>query len=175
MAEVVITGKTLAIEEVKAVAHDRATVRPLSEETKSRMTATQRWLDDAIQKRDTVFYGINTGFGSHANETIEPDHAGILSRNVILADVAGIGDPLPGSIVRAMMVIRANTMAGGPSGIRPVVVETLIEMLNKGITPYVPGKGSLGASGDLAPLAAIAAVATCDAEGGGYSLSLIHI
>ncbi len=169
MAEVAITGKTLTIEEVKAVAHDRVRVRPLSKETKSRMTATQRWLDDAIQKRDTVFYGINTGFGSHANETIDPDQAGVLSRNVILADVAGIGDPLPGSIVRAMMVIRANTMAGGPSGIRPVVVETLIEMLNKGITPYVPGKGSLGASGDLAPLAAIAAVATCDAEGGGYS------
>ena len=62
MTEVEITGKTLTIEEVNAVAHDRATVRPLSEETKSRMTATQRGLDDAIQKRDTVVYGINTGF-----------------------------------------------------------------------------------------------------------------
>jgi histidine ammonia-lyase len=169
MTTVEITGKTLSIEEVNAVALDRATVKPLSQDTKARMIATQQWLENAIQKRDTVFYGINTGFGSHANETIDPDQAGILSRNVILADVAGIGAPLPKSIVRAMMVIRANTMAGGPSGIRPVVVETLIEMLKKGVTPYVPEKGSLGASGDLLPLAAIATVATCDAEGGGYS------
>ncbi|MBW2676856.1 MAG: histidine ammonia-lyase [Deltaproteobacteria bacterium] len=169
MTAVEITGKVLAIEEVNAVAQNRATVEPLSQETKARMTTTQEWLNHAIQKQDTVFYGINTGFGSHANETIDPTQADQLSRNVILADVAGIGKPLPEEIVRAMMVIRANTMAGGPSGIRPVVVETLIEMLNRGVTPYVPEKGSLGASGDLIPLAAIAVVATCDADGGGYS------
>ena len=169
ITEIEISGKALTIEEVNAVANDRATVKPLSPETRSRMNATHQWLNQAIQKRDTVFYGINTGFGSHANETIHPDQAGILSRNVILADVAGIGNPLPEPIVRAMMVIRANTMAGGPSGIRPVVVETLVNMLNKGVTPFVPEKGSLGASGDLVPLATIAAVATCDADGGGYS------
>ena len=169
MTTIEITGKALTIEEVNAIANARASVSPLSPETKSRMTATHQWLIQAIQKRDTVFYGINTGFGSHANETIDPDQAGVLSRNVILADVAGIGKPLAEPIVRAMMVIRANTMAGGPSGIRPIVVETLMEMLNKGVTPYVPEKGSLGASGDLVPLAAIASVATCDADGGGYS------
>jgi len=169
MTTVEITGKTLKIEEVIAVAYNRATVKPLSQETKTRMTATQLWLKNAIQKGKPVLYGINTGFGSHANETINPDQAGILSRNVILADVAGIGKPLPESIVRAMMIIRANTMAGGPSGVRPKVVETLIEMLNNGVTPYVPEKGSLGASGDLVPLAVIAVVLSCDAEGGGYS------
>ena len=134
------------------VALDRATVKPLGQDTKARMTATQQWLDNAIQKRNTVFYGINTGFGSHANETIDPQQAGQLSRNVILADVAVIGKPLPEQIVRAMMVIRANTMAGGPSGIRPVVVETLIEMLNRGVTPYVPEKGSRGASNSFLPV-----------------------
>jgi histidine ammonia-lyase len=169
MTSVEITGKTLAIEEVVKVADNRAALKPLREETKQRMHATQAWLGDAIKKKETVFYGINTGFGSHANETISPDQAGILSRNVILADVAGVGQPLPKAIVRAMMVIRANTIAGGPSGIRPVVVETLMEMLNKDVVPYVPSKGSLGASGDLLPLAAIAVVATCDADGGGYS------
>jgi len=169
IAEIDLTGKALTIEEVNTVANAKATVKPLGQETISRMTATHQWLIQAIQKRDTVFYGINTGFGSHANETIDPDQAGILSRNVILADVAGIGKPLAEPIVRAMMVIRANTMAGGPSGIRPVVVETLINMLNKGVTPFVPEKGSLGASGDLVPLATIAAVATCDADGKGYS------
>ena len=155
-----INGKTLTIEKVVKVAYGRATLKPLREETKERMKATQAWLDDAIRKKETVFYGINTGFGSHANETISPDQAGILSRNVILADVAGVGQPLPKAIVRAMMVLRANTLAGGPSAIRPVVVETLIKMLNKDVIPYVPAKGSLGASGDLLPLAAIAAVAT---------------
>lgn len=169
MTSVEITGKTLTIEEVVDVAFNRAMLKPLGEETRERMNATQAWLEQAIQNEDTVFYGINTGFGSHANETISPDQAGILSRNVILADVAGIGQPLPGAIVRAMMVIRANTMAGGPSAVRPVVVETLMEMLNKDVIPCVPAKGSLGASGDLLPLAAIAAVATCDADGGGYS------
>jgi len=169
MTSVEITGKTLTIEEVVNVADNRATLQPLSEETKERMNATQVWLDDAVKNRETAFYGINTGFGSHANETISPDQAGILSRNVILADVAGVGQPLDKAIVRAMMVIRANTIAGGPSGIRPVVVETVMEMLNKDVIPYVPAKGSLGASGDLLPLAAIAAVATCDADGGGYS------
>ncbi|MEN8245002.1 MAG: histidine ammonia-lyase [Thermodesulfobacteriota bacterium] len=169
MSATTISGKKLTIEEVCAVANHGAVVQPLEPKTKERMNATQKWLEQAIQKQDTVFYGINTGFGSHANETIDPQQAGQLSRNVILADVAGIGKPLPEQIVRAMMVIRANTIAGGPSGIRPVVVETLIEMLNKGVIPYVPEKGSLGASGDLVPLAAIASVATCDEDGGGYS------
>jgi len=140
MTSVEITGKTLTIEEVLSVAYNRATLKPLREETRERMNATQAWLEDAINNKETAFYGINTGFGSHSNETISPDQAGTLSRNVILADVAGVGRPLPKKIVRAMMVIRANTIAGGPSGIRPVVVETLINMLNKDVIPYVPAK-----------------------------------
>ncbi len=169
MNSIEITGKDLTLEEVVAVARDKREVKPLGKSTRDRMEATQQWLEREIEKGDTVFYGINTGFGSHASETIPPGEAGVLSRNVILADVAGVGRPLPEQIVRAMMVIRANTMAGGPSGVRPVCVETLIEMLNRGVVPYVPEKGSLGASGDLTALAAIAAVVTCDADGGGYS------
>jgi histidine ammonia-lyase len=169
MTSIEITGKGLTIEEVVAIAIDNAAVKPLSKETKARMHDTQQWLENEIHKGDTVFYGINTGFGSHANETIDPSQAGLLSRNVILADVAGVGKALPVPIVRGMMAIRANTLAGGPSGIRPVCVETLIEMLNKGVTPYVPEKGSLGASGDLTALAAIAVVVTSDPDGGGYS------
>ena len=164
-----INGHRLTLEEVVAVACQQAKVTPLSPATKQQMEATQQWLTSEINKEETVFYGINTGFGSHASRSISADQAGLLSRNVVLSDVAGIGDPLPREIVRAMMVIRANTMAGGPSGVRPVVVETLIEMINKDVVPHVPRKGSLGASGDLVPLAAIAVVATCDAQGGGYS------
>ena len=169
MTSIEITGKKLTLEEVVAVAREKVSVRSLSEETKKRMNGSQQWLEKEIEKGNRVFYGINTGFGSHASETIDPRGAGILSRNVILADVAGVGRPLPEEIVRAMMIIRANTMAGGPSGVRPLCVETYIEMLNKGVIPYVPEKGSLGASGDLTTLAAVAAVATCDADGGGYS------
>lgn len=164
-----ITGKTLTIEEVVSVARGKATVAPLGEGTRKAMEATQKWLSDEMQKQGTLFYGINTGFGSHANEAIDASQAGLLSRNVVLADVAAVGDPLPPEIVRAMMLIRANTIAGGPSGIRPVVVETVIEMINKNVVPFVPHKGSLGASGDLVFLAAIAVVATCDSGGGGYS------
>ena len=169
MATVEITGKRLTIEEVVAVARDKVTVAPLGNETKNRMNATRKWLENEISRGEHVFYGINTGFGSHASETIDAKQAGVLSRNVILADVAGVGKPLPEEIVRGMMFIRANTMAGGPSGVRPVCVETLIDMLNKGVLPYVPEKGSLGASGDLTTLAAIAAVLTCDEDGEGYS------
>ncbi len=169
MTSVEITGKKLTIEEVVAVAHGRAVVAPLGVETKQAMEATQRWLSREIQKKGAIFYGINTGFGSHANEAIDSSQASLLSRNVVLSDVAAIGDPLPPETVRAMMLIRANTIAGGPSGIRPVVVETLIRMINNNVIPFVPHKGSLGASGDLVLLAAIAAVVTCDTGGGGYS------
>jgi len=164
-----ITGQTLSIEEVVAVAYNQATVNPLNDETKKRMEASNKWLHNAIFNDKELFYGINTGFGSHANQAIDPEKASQLSRNVILADVTGVGNPLPAEIVRAMMLIRANTMATGHSAIRPVVVEQLIAMLNKNVVPYVPSKGSLGASGDLVPLAAIAIVATCGADEGGYS------
>ena len=163
-----INGKALTIKEVAAVARG-AKVKPLGRDTVAGMEATQKWLENQIQSGDKVFYGINTGFGSHANETIGADQAGQLSRNVVLSDVAGIGDPLPEEHVRAMMLIRANTICAGPSGIRPMVPQTLIDMINQGVVPCVPQKGSLGASGDLLPLAAIAAVASCDPGGGGYS------
>jgi len=169
ITSVEITGKTLTIEEVMAVAQNKAIVQPLGQETRKRMEASQQWLNKAIHEKNQTFYGINTGFGSHADDVIDPDQAGQLSRNVILADVTGIGNPLPQEIVRAMMVVRANTISTGHSAVRPAVVEQLIAMLNKNVVPHVPEKGSLGASGDLVPLAHIAVVATCDADGGGYS------
>ena len=127
------------------------------------MSASHAWVADAIRGQGKVIYGVNTGFGSLANKQISADEARQLSRNLILLCVCGVGDPLPGEIVRAMMTIRANMLAKGHSGVRPVVAQTLIDMLNAGVTPRVPAKGSLGASGDLAPLAHIAAVLTRDA------------
>ncbi len=169
ITEVNITGQNLTIEEVVAVAYNRAKVLPLSQETKDRMMASHEWLDNAISNVGNTFYGINTGFGAHANVAIKPEQAGQLSRNVVLSDVAGVGKPLPKEVVRATMLIRANAISTGHSAIRPLVVEQYIKMLNKDVVPFVPEKGSCGASGDLLPLSSIAVVATCDANGGGYS------
>ena len=131
MSAITISGKKLTIEDVCAVANHGAVVQPLEQKTKERMNATQKWLEQAIQKQDTVFYGINTGFGSHANETIDPQQAGQLSRNVILADVAGIGKPLPEEIVRAKSHIqqfRALMEDDTPAG-RPL--NFLLQELNR--------------------------------------------
>ena len=146
-----LTGEGLTIEQVVAVARQGAVVAPLAEDVKTRMWASQTWVDTAVKSRMTI-YGVNTGFGPLATTSIAPDETRKLSRNLILSCLAGVGDTIPADWVRAMMLIRANSLAKGFSGVRPVVVETLIEMLNRGVTPWVPSKGSLGASGDLAPL-----------------------
>lgn len=165
-----LTGSQLTLEAVVAVARHGEQVAPYGPEVVHRMRASQRWVHDVVHQSDTVIYGVNTGFGSLAHARIAPDQARRLSRNLILNCLVGVGDPLPVDVVRAIMLIRANLFARGHSGIRPEVAGLLIEMLNRGVTPYVPGKGSLGASGDLAPLAHIATVLTRDEDGdGGYS------
>ena len=156
-----LTGEGLTIEQVVAVARGHEAVAPLSEDVQARMWASQRWVDAAVKGRTTI-YGVNTGFGPLATTSIAPDETRKLSRNLILSCLAGVGDPIPADWVRAMILIRANSLAKGYSGVRPVVVDTLIEMLNRGVTPWVPSKGSLGASGDLAPLSHIAIVLTRD-------------
>ena len=160
-----LTGDSLQIDEVVAVAHQETSVAPLSPTVKERMQASQTWVEETVQTGQTVIYGVNTGFGPLATTQIDPDETRRLSRNIILNCACGVGPPLPKEVVRAMMVIRANTLAKGVSGVRIELVETLIEMLNQGVTPIVPSKGSLGASGDLAPLAHIALVMTRGQDG----------
>ena len=164
-----LTGDSLTIADVVAVARYSEQVAPFSEPVKTRMQASQQWVEEAVYHGDKVIYGVNTGFGSLARARIAPEQTRQLSRNLILNCAAGVGAPLPVEVVRAMMLIRANIFAQGRSGVRPLVAETLIEMLNAGITPYVPSKGSLGASGDLAPLAHLAVVLTRDVDDDGYS------
>jgi histidine ammonia-lyase len=159
-----ITGTGLSLATLAAVAREGATVRPPGDGIRRRMEASRAWVERAAGG-DEAIYGINTGFGVLARERIPPDDAGRLSRNVILKCCAGVGEPLPEELVRAMMAIRADTLARGTSGVRPLLVETYVGMLNAGVTPYVPDKGSLGASGDLAPLAHVAVVMTRDPEG----------
>lgn len=164
-----LTGEALTIEQVVAVARHGTPVASLDETVQARMWASQQWVEAAVKGKTTI-YGVNTGFGPLATTSIAPDETRKLSRNLILSCLAGVGDPIPADWVRAMILIRANSLAKGFSGVRPVVVETLIAMLNRGVTPWVPSKGSLGASGDLAPLSHIAVVLTRDeTEDGGFS------
>ncbi|MFM8322655.1 MAG: histidine ammonia-lyase [Chloroflexota bacterium] len=166
-----LTGNTLTIEDLAAVARHGAPVAALDADVRERMQRSHDWVVYSIAQPGKVIYGVNTGFGSLANRVISADQARKLSRNLIVLCVCGVGRALPDDVVRAMMLIRANMLAKGHSGVRPRVAQTLIEMLNAGVTPLVPEKGSLGASGDLAPLAHIATVMTRDLEDGdgGYS------
>lgn len=113
---------------------------------------------------DEPIYAVNTGVGLLANVRVSREDLDQLQRNVIRSHAAGVGEPLAREVVRAMMLIRANVLAKGVSGIRPVVADRLCEMVNRGVTPAVPSQGSVGASGDLAPLAHIALVLTGEGE-----------
>jgi histidine ammonia-lyase len=147
----------LRIEDVVAVARHAARVSSLDGPVRRRMDDSRTWLRQALED-EAVIYGVSTGFGRFATKHIPAEDRALLSRNVILNCMAGVGPDLPLDVVRAIMLVRANALARGHSGVRPELVETLIEMLNRGVTPRVPSKGSLGASGDLAPLSHIAAV-----------------
>jgi histidine ammonia-lyase len=166
-----LTGETLTVEQLVAVAREHAPVAPLSPAVQAHMERSHQWVVQAIADPSRMIYGVNTGFGSLANRQVSAAQAQQLSHNVILACAVGVGDPLPQDVVRGMMLIRTNMLAKGYSGVCPNTAGKLIEMLNAGVTPYVPAKGSLGASGDLAPLAHIAVVLTRDpsAPGGGES------
>lgn len=111
---------------------------------------------EGIRDSAEPHYGINTGFGSLSRKRVSPEDLRELQRNLVRSHAAGVGESLPGDVVRAMMVILAGSLARGLSGVRPIVVETIASMLNAGITPIVPSLGSVGASGDLAPLAHVA-------------------
>ncbi|MBI5716018.1 MAG: histidine ammonia-lyase [Chloroflexi bacterium] len=160
MSMLQLTGESLTIEDVIAVARHGLQVAPLSETVIARMNQSYQWIYDSVYNTDRIIYGVNTGFGPLARTRIAPEQARQLSRNIILNCCAGVGEPHPVELVRAAMLIRVNIFAKGHSGIRPLVAQTLIDMLNRGVTPVVPSKGSLGASGDLAPLAHIAVVLT---------------
>ena len=155
-----LTGEKLTIEDVVAAARHGLQVAPLSNTVIAHMNQSYQWIHDSVYKTYRIIYGVNTGFGPLARTRIAPEQARQLSRNIILNCCAGVGQPHPIELVRAAMLIRVNIFAKGHSGIRPLVAQTLIDMLNRGVTPIVPSKGSLGASGDLAPLAHIAVVLT---------------
>lgn len=156
-----IDGEHLSLHDVQAVARGQAQVS-LAPAARQRVARSQAWVGEIIARGKPV-YGINTGFGIFADKQISPEDARSLNRNLILSHAVGTGPELPSEVVRAAMLIRANTLAAGHSGARPELIETLLAMLNQGVTPVIPAQGSLGSSGDLAPLSHLALVLSTDA------------
>src|SRR3972149_5871624 len=140
-----IDGNQLTIEEVVSVARQNVKVG-LAPAARQRISQPWTWVE-AIAAQGEPVYGINTGFGIFADKHISTKDSAALNRNLILSHAVGTGPNLPEEVVRAAMLIRANTLAGGYSGVRVELVERLLEMLNRGVTPLVPEQGSLGSSG----------------------------
>ncbi len=153
---IALDGASLKIEEVVAVAEGRATVR-IAAGALERMERSRDRVEVAMRGTKPV-YALNTGVGLLANIRLEDDEIEAMQVNLIRSHCCGVGAPLPVTVVRGMMLIRANVLAKGLSGIRAVVAERICDLLNYGITPVVPSRGSVGASGDLAPLAHMALV-----------------
>ncbi|MGH2661539.1 MAG: histidine ammonia-lyase [Actinomycetota bacterium] len=151
---VVLDGAPLEPQEVVAVARHRAEVR-IGDRVAAAMAPARQHVEAHVAG-DRPVYGVTTGFGALAEVRIEKDDLARLQRNLIRSHAAGTGDLLPADVVRAMMLLRARALAAGFSGVRPLLVERLVDLLNRGVHPAVPSRGSVGASGDLAQLAHIA-------------------
>ncbi len=152
-----LDGRSLTIEDVVRAARAPALRVALAPAARAALAASRQRVEAAIAG-GRVIYGINTGFGKLANVQIAPDRLDQLQVNLIRSHAAGVGAPLAADAVRALMLLRANVLARPTSGVRPELVEALIALINSGIVPWVPEQGSVGASGDLAPLSHVALV-----------------
>jgi histidine ammonia-lyase len=150
----VVTGEDLTVDHVWAVALDGAPAA-LSAEAIERMRAAREVVERAAADPERT-YGVNTGFGRFVTKTIPPQLADELQVRLLRSHACGVGEPYPDEVVRAALLLRANALAVGCSGTRVEVAELLVECLNRGVLPRVPSRGSVGASGDLAPLAHLA-------------------
>ena len=157
-----LTGHDLTLEDLAAVAEKRVRV-VLAPSARRALGASRRVVERAIRRGERV-YGLTTGFGKFADVAISPEEIETLQRNLIRSHSAGVGDPLPDGYVRAMMALRANALARGFSGIRAATVQTLLDMLAADVLPVIPRQGSVGASGDLAPLAHLALALSGEGE-----------
>jgi histidine ammonia-lyase len=150
----VLTGADLTIDDVEDVARRRARAT-LDAGARARMQEAREVIERLVAE-GAVVYGVTTGFGDLAGTSIDPSETGRLQENLLMSHAAGVGPAFPRDVVRAMLLLRANTLALGHSGCRPVIVDRLLAFLDAGIHPVVPEQGSVGASGDLAPLAHLA-------------------
>ncbi len=165
MSVIILDGESLTFEQVIAVAYGAANSPPvvLSEKAKTQVNRSANAVQFLLE-RGEIAYGITTGFGAFKDKIISRSEVETLQRNIVVSHAVGVGKPFDISATRAIMLIRANTLARGFSGIRLETLELLLEFLNRGIHPIIPEKGSLGASGDLAPLAHMACVLIGEGE-----------
>src|SRR5262249_8024935 len=145
-----LDGTSLTLDQILAIA-DRGERVILTHAARARVRAS-RAVVDRVARGDQPAYGINTGFGSFADVRLAPEALRELQVNLLRSHAAGVGDPLPPRAVRATMALRANVLAKGFSGIGLETLDALVALINKGVHPVVPSRGSVGASGDLAPL-----------------------
>jgi histidine ammonia-lyase len=157
-----LNGQQLTLQQIVDVATGKEQVT-LGAEARARADEARRVVEQIVAQKRTV-YGVNTGFGKLSDVSIDPADLGQLQLNLVRSHSCGLGDPLSETEARAMVLLRANVLATGFSGARPLVIDTLIAMLEHGVTPVIPEKGSVGASGDLAPLAHLALAAIGEGE-----------
>src|SRR5574340_781227 len=151
---IVLDGSSLTIEKLAAIARDNARVE-LAPRALERIKTCRAMLEEKLAAKE-IMYGTNTGIGEFSEKVLNDEQVKEFQKYLIYNHAAGIGEPLPVEYVRAALAGRINVHAHGNSGCRPEITLTLVEMLNKGLTPVVCQKGSVGASGDLAPMAQMA-------------------
>jgi len=154
--EIVLTGDDLTIEQIDAVCRRSATVS-LSDKAKGAITANRAVIERKV-KAGIMIYGVTTGIGEFSKIQISPEQGEELQKRIVYSHAAAVGEDIPEGDVRAAILLRANVLAKGYSGVRLQIVETLVQMLNKQVHPVIYQKGSLGTSGDLAPLSQMAEV-----------------
>jgi histidine ammonia-lyase len=146
-----LDGASLTLETLRAFATAQTRVE-LASHAREAMRRSVDVVREAV-RTDRVSYGITTGFGAFANKRISPDQVRQLQLNLVRSHACGVGEPLPANIVRLILLLKANALAAGFSGARPEIVEALLALLERNVVPIIPSRGSVGASGDLAPLA----------------------
>ena len=161
-----VTGDDLSLEEVGAVAGGAAVDTDLPDGTRSRMRASRRAVESILESGQAV-YGVNTGFGRLSDVRVDREGLAELQVNLLRSHACGVGEPMEREEVRAMLLLRANALAAGYSGVRPAVAIRLLELLERDVTPVVPRAGSVGASGDLAPAAHLSLVLIGEGEARG--------
>lgn len=149
--KLVIGERKLTLEDLVNVTRKGYQVE-ISESAYEKIAKARKLVDTYVEEK-RVSYGITTGFGKFCDTVVSKEETGELQKNLIMSHACGVGNPLPIDVVRGIMLLRVVNLTKGYSGARKVTVDTLVEMINKGVTPFIPEKGSLGASGDLAPLA----------------------
>jgi len=165
-----LLDRSLTLDDVERVARGDLVVE-LGAEARRRVARNRAFVERLVERGDTV-YGVTTGFGRFATTRIAHEDVLALQHNLLLSHAVGVGEPFPTEVVRAMLLLRAQSLAIGASGVRPLVIDALLALLNARIHPRVPSQGSVGASGDLAPLAhmALALVGVGEVEFGGTTM-----